>query len=299
VGGHVYIDDAELVQSTDAGNTWNRVFYRDGNYPVREFISATAINSDGTALGGTKKVKEPQRLGERYEYTYGIIRSTDFGATWNNVDFQNLQEEIIDFVWNSSNEVFAITSQNLLQSADNGLTWFYSSETMPSQDLRCITINSRNDIYIGTGNAGVFVSEDKGSSWRALNVGITDTAVNVLAISPEGFLFAGTEYHGIFRSITPVQSPRIIPPPVYKLSQNYPNPFNPNTNIQYAVGSRQFVSLKVYDLLGREVTTLVNEEKPAGSYEVDFSASSLASGIYFYRLEAGSFIETKKLILLK
>ncbi len=91
------------------------------------------------------------------------------------------------------------------------------------------------------------------------------------------------------------------------MQQNYPNPFNPSTSIQYAISSTQFVTLKVYDLLGREVATLVNEEKPAGSYNVEFSAkggpeSSIkhpASGVYFYRLQAGNYFDTKKMILIK
>ena len=85
----------------------------------------------------------------------------------------------------------------------------------------------------------------------------------------------------------------------FSLQQNYPNPFNPTTSMQYTISSRQFVTLKVYDLLGREVATLVNEEKPAGEYEVEFNAADLPSGIYFYQLKAGEFSKTKKMILLK
>jgi hypothetical protein len=85
----------------------------------------------------------------------------------------------------------------------------------------------------------------------------------------------------------------------FSLSQNYPNPFNPSTSLQYAIGSRQFVSLKVYDLLGREVATLVNEEKPPGEYEIEFNSVNLPSGIYFYQLNAGEFSETRKMVLLK
>ena len=85
----------------------------------------------------------------------------------------------------------------------------------------------------------------------------------------------------------------------YLLEQNYPNPFNPITILLYAIGSRQFVTLKVYDLLGREITTLVNEEKPAGTYEVEFDGTGLPSGVYFYQLKAENFIETKKMILLR
>ena len=88
-------------------------------------------------------------------------------------------------------------------------------------------------------------------------------------------------------------------PITFYLHQNYPNPFNPITSIQYAVSSRQFVSLKVYDVLGNEIANLVNEEKAAGIYEINFNSNNLSSGIYFYKLQAGSFVETKKMVLLK
>jgi hypothetical protein len=88
-------------------------------------------------------------------------------------------------------------------------------------------------------------------------------------------------------------------PTKFSLSQSYPNPFNPSTSIHYSVSSLQFVSLKVYDVLGNEIAILVNEEKTTGSYEVEFNATSLPSGVYFYRLQAGSFVETKKMVLLR
>jgi len=85
----------------------------------------------------------------------------------------------------------------------------------------------------------------------------------------------------------------------YDLKQNYPNPFNPTTKIKYSVPRTSQVQLKIFDILGNEIETLINEKKPAGSYEITFNARSLPSGIYFYQLKAGSFIETKKMILLK
>ncbi len=95
-------------------------------------------------------------------------------------------------------------------------------------------------------------------------------------------------------------------PSEFILHQNYPNPFNPVTTIKYSIpsvisiGERNLnVTLKVYDVLGNEIATLVNEEKPAGNYELNFNASSLSSGVYFYRLQSGSFIQTKKMILMK
>ena len=91
----------------------------------------------------------------------------------------------------------------------------------------------------------------------------------------------------------------VTAPGKFALSQNYPNPFNPGTIIKYQVPELSFVTLKVYDVLGKEITTLVNKEKPAGSYEVKFDGTGLPSGIYFYRLKAGSFVETKKMVLMK
>jgi hypothetical protein len=104
---------------------------------------------------------------------------------------------------------------------------------------------------------------------------------------------------GRFKYITGVNNQSEDIPLKFQLSQNYPNPFNPETRISYALPVASSVRLAVYDLLAREVTMLVNETKPAGKYEVTWNAKGLASGIYFYRLQAGSFIKTEKLILLK
>ena len=88
-------------------------------------------------------------------------------------------------------------------------------------------------------------------------------------------------------------------PTSFKLYQNYPNPFNPSTNIKFNVESSKFIKLTVFDMIGKEVTLLVNEKLQPGTYEVTFDGSSLSSGIYFYQLKTENFIETKKLILLK
>ena len=88
-------------------------------------------------------------------------------------------------------------------------------------------------------------------------------------------------------------------PKEFTLSQNYPNPFNPVTIISYQLPETEFVTLKIYDILGNEVVTLVNEEKPAGSYNFSFDASKLPSGVYYYKLRAGNYVETKKMMLLK
>ncbi|MBN2571206.1 MAG: T9SS type A sorting domain-containing protein [Ignavibacteriales bacterium] len=88
-------------------------------------------------------------------------------------------------------------------------------------------------------------------------------------------------------------------PEKFELNQNYPNPFNPSTIISYSLPEKSFVKIKIYDTLGREVINLVNEEKPAGIHQVEFKGYNLASGVYLYRIEAGNYSETKKMILLK
>ena len=88
-------------------------------------------------------------------------------------------------------------------------------------------------------------------------------------------------------------------PLTYSLSQNYPNPFNPTTNFEFRIAKFEMVTLKVFDVLGREISTLVNELRPAGTYMIRWNASSLPSGVYFYRLRAGDFVQTKKLVFAK
>lgn len=101
-----------------------------------------------------------------------------------------------------------------------------------------------------------------------------------------------------YGSIVGIEPERIVPDK-YVLYQSYPNPFNPSTTIKYSVPNSEVVSLKIYDMLGSEVATLVDEYKNAGTYSIEFNASKFASGVYFYQLHSGNFVETKKMVLLK
>lgn len=143
-----------------------------------------------------------------------------------------------------------------------------------------------------------------------VNTGLTETSVNSLAIIGSN-LFAGTAGAGVWRrllsEIVSVDDNEPLPLN-FSLEQNYPNPFNPTTNFEFRIpastaGRADFglVTIKVYDILGREIITLINKEKNPGNYTVKFDASkyNLSSGIYFYQLKAGNFIKTRKLILLK
>ncbi|MBK8553313.1 MAG: T9SS type A sorting domain-containing protein [Ignavibacteria bacterium] len=102
---------------------------------------------------------------------------------------------------------------------------------------------------------------------------------------------------GMLTDVTPVNTGVI--PQTFSLAQNFPNPFNPTTKINFSIPKQGLVTLKIYDVLGKEVMTLVNETKAVGNYEVEFNGSNLASGAYFYRIESGEFTNIKRMILLK
>ena len=106
-------------------------------------------------------------------------------------------------------------------------------------------------------------------------------------------------YGGNAEPQTDIEKQEFIIPKYFTLSQNYPNPFNPTTMITFSLPEPQFVTLKVYDLLGREIQTPLNESKQPGTYDILFNASQLSSGIYFYRLQAGNYTESKRMLLLK
>jgi hypothetical protein len=107
------------------------------------------------------------------------------------------------------------------------------------------------------------------------------------------------DFDGTFEYSNIVEA-EILPPAKFSLEQNYPNPFNPSTSIQYAIANRQFVSLKVFNSLGEEVETLVNEYQGAGNHSTFFIVNStLPSGVYYYQLKAGEFVQTRKMIILK
>ena len=183
-----------------------------------------------------------------------------------------------------------------------------------------LSVSGDGSIIVGDGGDGAFrLSNAGGLEYlhqvysNLINSG--SELVNAVDISPNGLFIVGFGTNsltgldeGYLLAVNGVSSINELDnnPENFSLSQNFPNPFNPSTSIQYSISSRQFVQLKVYDVLGNEITTLVNEEKPEGMYNVQFTMNNLpagrqglSSGIYFYQLKAGNYLETKKMILMK
>jgi hypothetical protein len=161
---------------------------------------------------------------------------------------------------------------------------------------------SGESLFAGIEQGGVMRSTNNGTSWNQVNAGLADTIVNCLVVSGTN-LFAGTKT-GVWRRplselTTSAQSPSSQLPVEFELDQNYPNPFNPTTTIRYALPQRSHVTLTVFNTLGQQVALLVNGDQDARSHEVKFDASTLASGVYFYRLLAGSFVQIRTMLLLR
>jgi hypothetical protein len=176
-------------------------------------------------------------------------------------------------------------------STDGGLTWS-ESNIFPLKNRTNI-----QEAYLSLNKKLIF--NESSGKYRADYFYLVDEVPGDAYFSQNSFSSSNEWYYdSLIIETTPV-SVKEEATYSYYISQNYPNPFNPTTSIQYAISSRQFVTLKVYDVLGNEIVTLVNEEKSAGSYEVEFKASNLSSGIYFYSLSAGNYFSTKKMIILK
>lgn len=125
---------------------------------------------------------------------------------------------------------------------------------------------------------------------------ISLTAYNNINFSTDGVIDLIADIDGPGQVLTLEEA---LTPKSYELKQNYPNPFNPSTTIEYSVPNGSFVNLKIFDMTGREISTLVSKQQETGTYIVDWNASGLSSGVYFYKLTAGNFVETKKMILAK
>ena len=159
-----------------------------------------------------------------------------------------------------------------------------------------------SNIFAGILDEGAFRATDNGDTWSPINTGLTNTAVLALALNSNGDIFAGTGVGGVFRSVgstTAVEEISSSLPSSFVLEKNYPNPFNPSTTIQFALARRSHVMLKLYNVRGTEVTTLIDEALTPSTHKVVFEANGLVSGIYFYRIQAGEFVQTKRLTLLK
>jgi hypothetical protein len=209
--------------------------------------------------------------------------------------------------------LFAGTGGGVYLSTNNGISWTAVNTGLPYPYISALAMSpdgtGGTNIFAGnytnatgTLQSGVFLSTNNGLNWSEVNTGLPRTTYIYSLITSKTNLIAGTS-DGLWRrplsEITSVEQSSYRLPERFSLSQNYPNPFNPSTTIEYQIPKQSYVTLRIFDLLGREVATLVNEKREAGSYRVQFDGAGLSSGVYFYQLRGGEFVQTKKLILQK
>lgn len=308
----IYAGSRKFHKSINGGSTWitgNGGAFLDGNQILSIGVSATSTD---TIYVGTAPVSSRAK----------IFRSTDGGNTFTNITgvLPDRYPDDIAVDPNDSKIVYVVFSgfgtSHLYKSIDGGNNWIDIGSSLPDVPSSAIVIDPTNSNILYFGNdIGVYVSTNAGQSWFDYSIGLPFgcIVIDLSIVRATNRIRAVTHGNGVYEAplYTPVSvdDKDMMTISGFKLEQNYPNPFNPTTTISWQSPVSSHITIKVFDLLGREIATLVDEYKPAGRHEVEFSAKSgsasggnaseLSSGVYIYRLTAGSFSATNKMTLIK
>ena len=244
-----------------------------------------------------------------------VLKSSDRGYTFTNVGAAVPNRTITGiYIHPDSSDVVLLCESgfgggHIFKSTNGGTNWSDISGNLPdspANDLLIYHPGMSSSVYLIATDVGVFMSNNYGTSWSELSDGLPNTvAMHFDYNEAASKLRIATHGRGVYEitNLTGVSSISNVNPESFSLDQNYPNPFNPTTNISYNILSKGVVTLKVYNMLGSEVNTLVNKVQDAGSYNIHFNGSSLTSGVYYYKLSfasgSNSFVDTKKMLLIK
>ena len=289
-GNNLFVGTRDSVYlSTNNGTSWTAVNH--GLYPFpNNQVEALAV-SGVDLFAGTSG---------------GVFRFSNNGTSWIGAS-TGLTIPVVALAVSGTNLFAGAFYGGVFRSTDNGASWTAVNNGLPSypnNNVGALAVSGTN-LFAGTDSSGVFLSTNNGTSWTKVNSGLTSPYVTALAVSGTN-LFAGIDVRGVWtRPLSEMITPTSVEghstgvPAHFSLAQNYPNPFNPSTTIRYGLPQRADVSLVVFNTLGQQVATLVNGSQDAGYHEAKFDGSNLASGIYFYRIQAGGFVQTKKFVLLR
>jgi hypothetical protein len=267
--------------SSDTGLTWK--FASEINAPFGHPIPTSLVAIDGglalAAMGA-----------------YGVYVSTDGGRNWSVTDFP---DDYANAVGVKGKNLY-VCSAGVKVSADSGATW-HTLANSPG-DINEFTVDD-SELFAATYDSGVFISSIMGAEWTNVSDGLADLDITSLCVN-NGYLFAVDDSSRVWRRplsemVVGVKAQKSNLPSTFSLSQNFPNPFNPSTVISYQVPTNSIVTLKVYDILGREIETLVNGRETAGTHSVTFDGARLPSGVYFCKLTAPGVSMVKKMLLEK
>ncbi len=312
-----------ILRTTDAGETWSKQTSGVTDYlygvSFADADNGTAVGASGVILhttnGGSTWTKQTSNVtnalygvclsnsntGTVVGYGGLILRTTDAGATW--VPQTSGTSVYLYGVFFSDVNTGTVVGERgtILRTTNGGLTWTKQTSGTSYWLYGVSLINASWGIAVGERGI-VLRTMNGGLNWGYQPSGTKNNLYGVSFVSANVATIVG-DYGTILRttggpvSVRSEGGNREVRE--YRLMQNHPNPFNPATTIQYDIPFESNVKLRVFDVLGREVKTLVDEKQPQGQYQIRFEASNLPSGVYFYRLQAGGFVEAKKLLLLK
>ena len=307
----IYAGSRKLHKSTNSGSNWSAMngnVTLDGNEILSIGVSATSTD---TLYVATAPISSRAK----------VFRSTNGGTTFTNIT-GNLPDRYPDDIAvdpTNSKIVYIVFSgfgtSHLFKSTNGGDTWLDIGSQLPDVPSSAIAINPDNPNQLFFGNdIGVYFSPDAGNNWFSVSNGLPYGCLVIDINIPKGkdVVRVITHGNGVYQAslsqiISGIDGNDFTAETFY-LEQNYPNPFNPVTNIRYTIPNlmlnssedkRKIVTLKIFDITGKEISTLVNEFQTAGTYEVKFNAENLPSGVYFYQLKAGNYSETKKMVLIR
>lgn len=304
--GHIFVgtNGGGTFRSINNGDSWTAI----NSGLTNTIVNALAINSIGHIFAGTGSRTSPGM----------VFRSIDNGINWTRANSGITSEIIESLAINpTTHGIFAGTDVliqpsggTMWRSVNHGESWTLKNFGLPHFAVAtALAINARGYIFAAVPPDGIFHSVNNGDSWIEFNSGLTDPRVRAIAIDSRGHIFAVTNGGGVFKSIQPTTAVKEVEydfPKTFALEQNYPNPFSAigvfdqsETTFQFTLPRSGYVTLKIYNTLGIEVKTLVAEYLSVGRHEAKLNVAEMANGIYFYRLQAGKFSQTKKLVVAK
>lgn len=267
--------------SYDNGGGWKYLGLAD------LYVEAIAICGTQLYVGGDK----------------GIFRSINNGTNWNPKHTGLTNKQVSSFVVADTFLFAGTRGGGVFVSTNNDARWTPMNNGLTNKNILSLAVSGSN-LYAGTHGGGVFLSTDNGNSWTAINTGLANMSIHALAADSNN-LFAGTR-EGVWRRPTSELTTSISEEggpsdfsTHYRLDQNFPNPFTQMTTLRFSLPRAEYVSMKIFSLQGEEVANLVSENVSAGTFQVDWNAEDLPGGVYICHLQAGSFSQTSKLLLLK
>ncbi|KXK51132.1 MAG: hemagluttinin repeat-containing protein [Chlorobi bacterium OLB5] len=272
-----------VYKTVNAGLTWNAMPNNYSNY----LLGTSFVNTNTGYICGDGGL---------------IAKTTDGGFSWQTImnGGSDYFEEIV--MTNTLTGYAAGKYGRILKTTNGGTNWFAQNTTTNDWLLDLYFINSNSGWACGM-NGRIVYTVNGGETWTTQYVPTISTIRQIHFVTPDtGYavtdngMILKTYNAGNPTGITQINSEL---PSKYSLKQNYPNPFNPSTKINFSIPKSGFVSLLIYDNLGKELTTIINQVINSGNYEVNFDSGNLGSGVYYYRLITEDFTETKKMIILK